>query len=82
MNKFELKSLIKEVIKEVRNKSETKQKLNRVVSSYITSPGEKNPCLYINIQIEAKDMDCAEKCRKDILSDLEKNHDIKIQKET
>ena len=82
MNKFELKSLIKEVIQEVMDKSETKQKLSRTASSYITSSGEKNPCLYINIQIEAKDMDCAEKCRKEILSDLEKNHDIKIQKDS
>ena len=76
------KSQLRHIIFEAVKKSLKKKKLNRTAESYITSSGGEIPTLYINIKIEAEDMDCAEKCRKDILSDLEKIHEIKIQKET
>lgn len=78
MTKSQLRQLIFEAVK----KSLKKTKKSSTAASYITSPQGEDPTLYINIKVEAADMDEAEKLRDDILKTLEKEHKIKIQQES
>lgn len=75
MTRGELKQLIFEAVK----KSVEKKKKHRSSTSYITSPTDEKVTLYINISIEAKDLEEAEKLREEITDRLKKEYDIKKQ---
>lgn len=76
MTRGELKQLILEAAK----KAVEKRKKQRHSASYITSSTDDKITLYINVSIEANDMDEAEKLREEITDKLQKEYNIKKQK--
>lgn len=76
------RSQLKQIIAEAVKKSIKKAKKEKTAASYITSSQGDVPTLYINIKVEADDLESAEKLRKNILKTLEKEHEIKSPKES
>lgn len=76
MTKAELKKLILEAAKKAVEKYDKKKS----ASAYITSPSEDNITLYINVSVQAKDMDDAETLKEEILKTLKDKHNIKTIK--
>ena len=75
------RSQLKQIIVEAVKKSLKKSKIEKTSVSYITSSQGETPTLYINIKVEAEDLDKAEKLRVSILNTLEETYEIKSPKE-
>jgi multidrug efflux pump subunit AcrB len=75
MTKAELRKIIVEAVKKAKAKN------TRTAASYITSPTETNPTLYINITVSGSDMDETEDMREKILKTLQQEFNIKPTKQ-
>lgn len=76
MTKAELRQIILEAAKKAIKKYEKKKS----AAAYITSPSDDNVTLYINVSVQAKDMDDAGKLKEQILKTLQDKHEIKTIK--
>ena len=76
MKRSELRYLIQEIIK----KKLKEKKYSRYADSYISSPTDEKVVLYINVRIEAKNVEDADKQRNELMETLKTKHHIHVPK--